>query len=146
MIISVCAYVENDQGEILLVKTHIRSDTWEFPGGNVEEHESIHTAVHREVKEETGIMIKLLGITGIYQNLEMDVLCIVFRGKYLSGEIKKQEDEICEARFVKLDEKNVSEYISRPNFQSRYFDAVRGDFSSEVWQNSSQLLTRCNNS
>ncbi|WP_037463959.1 NUDIX hydrolase [Shimazuella kribbensis] len=141
MIISVCAYVENDLGEVLLVKTHLRSDTWEFPGGNVEEHESIHTAVHREVREETGVLIKPLGVTGVYQNLEMNVLCIVFRAKYVSGEIIKQENEIREACFVKLNEKNVSEYITRPNLQSRYFDAVNSNLSSEVWQNSSQLLT-----
>lgn len=33
--IAVSALVKNDKDEILLVKTHWRSDTWEFPGGNV---------------------------------------------------------------------------------------------------------------
>lgn len=35
-IIAVSANVTNDKGETLLVKTHIQSDTWETPGGQVE--------------------------------------------------------------------------------------------------------------
>jgi 8-oxo-dGTP diphosphatase len=36
-IVAVSAYVVNDKDEVLLVKTHWREDTWESPGGQVEE-------------------------------------------------------------------------------------------------------------
>ncbi len=39
--VSVYAYVTNHQGQVLLVKTHYRSDTWELPGGQVEEGEAL---------------------------------------------------------------------------------------------------------
>jgi len=44
-IVAVSAYVKNDKGEVLLVKTHYRSDTWELPGGQVEIGESLEQAL-----------------------------------------------------------------------------------------------------
>ncbi|BAC13191.1 hypothetical protein [Oceanobacillus iheyensis HTE831] len=48
-IIAVSANVTNEKGETLLVKTHWRSDTWETPGGQVEEGEPLDKAVEREI-------------------------------------------------------------------------------------------------
>jgi len=42
----------NDKNEILLGYSH---NTYQFPGGHVEDNESLDTAVIREIKEETGI-------------------------------------------------------------------------------------------
>lgn len=69
-IVAVSAYVRNDEGEVLLVKTHGRSDTWELPGGQVEQGEPPHEAVSRELFEETGINAKPIGITGVYYNTQ----------------------------------------------------------------------------
>jgi 8-oxo-dGTP diphosphatase len=49
-IVAVSAYVVNDKDEVLLVKTHWREDTWESPGGQVEEGEPLDQAVCREVR------------------------------------------------------------------------------------------------
>jgi 8-oxo-dGTP diphosphatase len=51
--IAVSALVKNDKDEILLLRTHWRSDTWEMPGGNVEVGEPLDKAVCREFLEET---------------------------------------------------------------------------------------------
>ena len=37
---------------------------YSFPGGRVEFGESLHTALHREVDEETGLRIDILGFAG----------------------------------------------------------------------------------
>ena len=37
---------------------------YSFPGGRVEFGESLHTALHREVDEETGLRIEILGLAG----------------------------------------------------------------------------------
>src|SRR5690625_2891439 len=103
-IIAVSALVTNENNETLLVKTHSRSDTWESPGGQVEEGEALDTAVCREVLEETGITIEPLGITGIYYNATNHVLAVVFKAKFVSGKINIQLEEIKEAKFVKLNE------------------------------------------
>lgn len=33
--VSVSAYMQNAEGEVLLLRTHWRSDTWELPGGDI---------------------------------------------------------------------------------------------------------------
>lgn len=50
----VAALVLNAAGEVLLVRTR---RGWELPGGKIEGEESPLAAVHREVREETGIEI-----------------------------------------------------------------------------------------
>jgi 8-oxo-dGTP diphosphatase len=37
---------------------------YSLPGGRVEFGESLHTALHREVDEETGLRIEIVGLTG----------------------------------------------------------------------------------
>jgi 8-oxo-dGTP diphosphatase len=78
-IIAVSALVKNEKDEVLLLRTHLRSDTWEMPGGNVEIGEPLDEAVRREVFEETGILIRPIGITGVYYNATRHVLAVVFK-------------------------------------------------------------------
>lgn len=124
-IVAVSAYVKNDKGEVLLVKTHYRSDTWELPGGQVEIGESLEQALVREVKEETGIKIHPMGITGVYYNETSEILTIVFKANHIGGEIKVQPEEIKEAKFVELTHENIEHYITRPHFLSRTIDAMK---------------------
>ena len=64
---------------MLLAKVHWRADTWELPGGQVEEGEALDQAVCREIKEETGLTVKPIGITGVYYNASMNILAIVLK-------------------------------------------------------------------
>lgn len=53
-------------GRILLVR-RARSPGkgfYSLPGGRVEFGESLHTALHREVDEETGLKIEIIGLAG----------------------------------------------------------------------------------
>jgi ADP-ribose pyrophosphatase YjhB (NUDIX family) len=53
-------------GKVLLVR-RARSPGkgfYSFPGGRVEFGESLHTALHREVDEETGLKIEIVGLAG----------------------------------------------------------------------------------
>jgi 8-oxo-dGTP diphosphatase len=53
-------------GKVLLVR-RARSPGkgfYSLPGGRVEFGESLHTALHREVDEETGLRIDIVGLTG----------------------------------------------------------------------------------
>ncbi|TQS75048.1 NUDIX hydrolase [Ornithinibacillus gellani] len=141
-IIAVSAFVTNKQGEVLLVKTHWRSDTWESPGGQVEEGEALDDAVSREVLEETGIVIKPLGITGIYYNATSEILSVVFRAAYECGDLCTQPEEIKEAKFISITEENIGTYITRPNMQSRTLDAMRASsyIPYETWETKPYVL------
>lgn len=121
---------------MLLAKVHWRADTWELPGGQVEEGEALDQAVCREIKEETGLTVKPIGITGVYYNASMNILAVVFKVAYVSGEIKIQHEEIQEAKFVALNEENIDEYITRPHMKSRTLDAMRSShfIPYETWE------------
>ncbi|WP_018759395.1 NUDIX hydrolase [Paenibacillus terrigena] len=135
-LVSVSAFVKNEKGEVLLLRTHWRSDTWEMPGGNVESGEPLDVAVCREYLEETGIVIQPLGITGVYYNATKHVLSVVFTAEYVSGEIIIQPEEIQEARYIALNESNIDQYITRPNQKSRTLDAMRARaiIPYETWE------------
>ena len=87
-IVAAGGLVTNSQGQVLLIKSPRYRD-WEFPGGQVEEGETITHALEREVFEETGIVVLVKSLVGIYSNtrkpsiVNMDFIC-----EYVSGEPK----------------------------------------------------------
>lgn len=135
-IVAVSAYITNTEGEALLIKAHCRKDTWEPPGGQVEQGEALDEAVRREVLEETGIEIDVHGITGVYYNASSEILSVVFRATCSKSEIRMQPEEIFDAKFVSLTEENIEEYITRPHMVSRTLDAMRAKefIPYETWE------------
>lgn len=124
-IIAVSAYVTNQLDQVLLVKTHQRADTWELPGGQVEEGEPLDQAFCRECREETGINVEPVGITGLYYNTTSHILSIVFLCEHVDGELEIQPEEIKEAAFFSLSESNIHEHITRPHMNSRTLDEMK---------------------
>ena len=61
------AAVRNVAGEVLLVR-RIDDGYWELPGGRLEVGESAAQAVIREVAEESGVAIALVGLSGVYSD------------------------------------------------------------------------------
>lgn len=63
----VAAVIENENNEILCaLRSPIMTlpNMWEFPGGKVEEGESLYTAIEREIKEELKCSVKAIEIIG----------------------------------------------------------------------------------
>lgn len=54
---SAVVMIENEQGELLIVKANYR-DYWSLPGGVIDEGESPKTAALREVQEEVGLRLE----------------------------------------------------------------------------------------
>jgi 8-oxo-dGTP diphosphatase len=127
-IVSVSGFITNEKGEVLLIRTHERKDTWEMPGGQVENQETLEEAVRREIKEETGLNVKLYGITGIYHNTTMNIVNIVFRGKAEDEEFSFQKDEVLEGKFVLLTKDNIEEFITYPQLKNRVLDAMNPNY------------------
>lgn len=88
--VSTAGLVMNDKEEVLLLNSPWRG--WEFPGGMVEPHETLQKALIREIEEETGIQVEIIGFCGMNKNVEMDIVNIDFICKYISGNLKTSEE------------------------------------------------------
>lgn len=70
---SVSAVILDRRGRLLLQQ---RSDggQWGLPGGSVEIGESVAAAVRREVREETGLIVTVRRLIGVYSEPERQVV------------------------------------------------------------------------
>ncbi|MGA9172685.1 MAG: NUDIX hydrolase [Thermoactinomyces sp.] len=110
--------VLNYDAEILLVKHPKRG--WELPGGLVGEKESIRLTAIREVKEQTGIHIKLVKYCGIFQNPRSGICNLLFRGKPIGGRISINENnEIEDAGYFPIE--TAMRLVSWRNMKQRIF-------------------------
>ena len=129
---SVNAIIVNDQGHVLLQR---RTDNgeWTNPGGAIEPGEHPAQAIVREVKEETGLDVRPLRVSGVYSGPEyfhtypdgnrvafvtVSFLCVV-----LGGELGGDPEETAEVRF--FDPGVLPEM--RPRFTRRIQDALKGN-------------------
>ncbi len=56
-LVTIGALIVGPSGRVLLIRTHKWGDRWGVPGGKVDWGESLLQAVHREVREETGLQL-----------------------------------------------------------------------------------------
>lgn len=126
-IVAVDGIVENENGEILIVKDSYKG-IYTFPGGQVEVGENLIDALTREVKEETGADIevkKLICVssnTGTHQGhsgygLVPTKVMFGFTCNYLGGELCTS-NETSETVWVLKDK--VLNYISAAYLVERY--------------------------
>ena len=92
---------ENQQVLIALrpVQSH-QGGLWEFPGGKVEEGESVECALNREFEEELGIsVLACTELTQIrHEYIDKSVLLDVWRIEKYSGTPKGREGQVIEWR------------------------------------------------
>lgn len=81
---------------------------WDFPGGHLEVGETPHENIVREIKEETGLEVKIIGIDHVFTNLEhvpeIQYFQILFNGEYMGGEVVLHAKEHDEYRWVTVKE------------------------------------------
>ncbi|UCH31731.1 MAG: NUDIX domain-containing protein [Candidatus Bathyarchaeota archaeon] len=103
------AIVEFPNSQILLIKrrTVVFKGYWALPGGRVDEGESLKHAIVREVREETGLQVKVIKKIGEYHekgvqdNIEYDYLATCFHVKPIGGKMKRQEMEVEMIKLIK---------------------------------------------
>ncbi len=81
-------------GGILLVQRAIEPSfgKWVFPGGYVDRGESLETAAIREVKEESGLDVRLTRLLGVYSSSGNPVILVVYVGEVTGGSIQVDEE------------------------------------------------------
>ena len=90
--------VRDEQGRVLLLKRSVRSKNnrgkWDLPGGKVDTGESFDGALLREVAEETGLTVSLVGVAGTAESDLPDrkVVYLLMDGRLTSGEVRLSEE------------------------------------------------------
>ncbi|MEM9988898.1 MAG: NUDIX hydrolase [Pseudomonadota bacterium] len=107
--LAVGAVILKDQ-DVLLIKRGRAPflGHWSIPGGKVDFGESLETALHREIKEETGVTIKTLGLINAFEALpehegDRHFVMIDYACAYVSGDVRAGDDAM-EAAFFPLPE------------------------------------------
>jgi 8-oxo-dGTP pyrophosphatase MutT (NUDIX family) len=83
--LGVNAVIVDDTGRVLLA-LRARPPIWNLPGGGVEPGESPWDAAVREVREEVGVRVTVLRLTGVYHRPPAGDPVLVFRCVVASGE------------------------------------------------------------
>ena len=102
---TVGALIVNNEGKVLLAKSHKWFDKYTLPGGHVEVGETMREAVAREAKEETGL------------DVEVKEMLLTQEAIFTEEFWKRKHfiffDFLCESRDqqVKLDGRELQEYV-----------------------------------
>ncbi len=83
-VLGVAGVVVDERGRALAVRRR-EPDRWEMPGGALELGEQIAVGLVREVREETGLDVVPLRLTGVYQNLALGPVALVFLCRRVAG-------------------------------------------------------------
>ena len=120
--------------EVLLVRRgqEPAQGDWSLPGGLVELGETLTAAIHREIAEETGLRVRILGIAAVLERLFPDAagkiayhyVLIDYLCEYLEGELKPGSD-ITAARFVALAD---LDRLALPQFTLKVIRRAREQF------------------
>ena len=96
--------------EILLIERRASNRVWwQIPGGFVEVDEPIHTAIEREVMEETGIEARALDVVGFRHaagvpDRPIANIYVVFRLEAVGGAPRPDNEESFSVEFVHRDQ------------------------------------------
>ncbi len=109
---------------------------WSFPSGYVNRGEVVEEAARREVKEETNLDVKVLGLLGVYSESDTPNVLIVYRASIgaASAELKPQAEEVQELGFFDLD--------ALPQLAFSFDRRILGDWAAARARDESKLSVR----
>jgi 8-oxo-dGTP diphosphatase len=99
--------IERDDGRVLLVKQVYRN-AWGVPGGLIKRNEDVASCAKREVLEEVGVPIELVGEPAVVVDAPPQRVDVAYRARLADGaspdDAAPRSPEIREVRWFALDE------------------------------------------
>lgn len=95
--ISVMAWIENQFGDVLILKQKRGNKLWTLPGGKVRQRESLKEALRREVAEEVGVRIQSVALADLFDRPQKAVITFLFAARI------KGHDEIINPKPAEID-------------------------------------------
>ena len=91
-------------GKVLMVRRGIEPGLglWSLPGGYVDRGEVVERAAEREVREETGLMVTVTGLVGIFSEPGHPVIMVTYDSQIVGGNAAPGP-EVLELDFFSLD-------------------------------------------
>jgi len=102
--VGVFAAIFDEQRRILCVKRNYGPKNWTTPGGAVDKGESPLEAFKREVREETGYLVKPTRLIGVYSAPFKNDLVLSIEAEIVSRKEWQPDGEINEVKFFSRDE------------------------------------------
>jgi len=102
-----CDMILVEGGKLLLIKRAAEpwKGQWAIPGGRIDDDESAEQCLKREMKEETGLDVEPVKLTGLYSDPGRDprkVIAAAYLVRRTGGQLKAGDDA-AEARWFALD-------------------------------------------
>lgn len=98
------AVITNAENKILMLKATYNEEQWGLPGGALDPAETVHEAVWRECREEIGIEVKILYLSGIYYHQTYDSQACIFRCEIPVDAVIQLSHEHSRYHYFALDE------------------------------------------
>jgi len=125
-----CLVEKDDKYLMVQEGSKSRYGLWNYPGGHLEEDESIIDGAIRETFEETGYHVEVVGVLPITQLIREDEQFIVikFVGKIISYDEEHELDGILQTKWMSseeifsLDESVFRGYAANRRFLKNYKD------------------------
>lgn len=115
--------------KVLIIRENkpVSVNKWNFPGGRMEYGEDILYSARREVKEETGLDVNLIGTTGVYNFISStnnQVILFHFIGEVTGGSLNLEEEEITDSKWIKINDLVTfeNEELREPNVIKQIID------------------------
>ena len=142
---TVSVLVFDAKQRVLLVR-HVEGNDWTTPGGMIEPYETPADAALRETWEETGLLVELCGIVGVFggelcastyaNGDQVAWVATVFRATRVSGELRPDGEETLETRFV--DRADIDTLRCKPHARifvdAGYASSPHAHFQRPTWR------------
>jgi 8-oxo-dGTP pyrophosphatase MutT (NUDIX family) len=135
-----------DEDRRILLGLHSDQKIWVLPGGLIEPGETPADAAVRETFEETGLIVKLTSLLGVYGGPELIVDYVngdrasyvgtIFRGSVIGGTPRPDAEETLELRYFSRADLGAVRYSRWMNLALDVLFSERGpaDFQRPTWK------------